>query len=133
MHWIENYYSIYKLQYSHLFLYLFNNISIQKFTLKLRYYVEVRNPANREYKLHSLCSTLTDIPRFLRFGNVEVRPYPFSKRGEPTKLIAEVCESFRPFLQLLRGHKAAIKNSSFALYAHTDILTRTFEPTYKKF
>ena len=29
----------------------------------------------------------------------------------------EICDLFRPFLQLLRGHKAAIKNSSFSFKA----------------
>ena len=48
----------------------------------------------------------------------------------------EVCEAFRPFLQLLRGHSAAIKNSSLSLYVHVDTIgqySRQFcFPTHQK-
>ena len=90
--------------------------SIQKFTIKLRHYgIKVRNPANQNDELRPPHSMLAAIPRFIRFDKVGVCYY--SKIGEPTKLTEEICDLLRPFLQLLRGHKAAIKNSSFSLEA----------------
>ena len=98
---------------------LFIQNSIQKFTIKLRHYgIKVRNPPNQDDELRPLCSTLTAIPRFIRFDNVEFN-YNYSNFNgeEPIKLAEDVSKSFRPFLQLLRGHNSAIENSSLSLEA----------------
>ena len=51
------------------------------------------------------------------FENVEFHYYSIFKGEGPRKFAEDVYKSFRPFLQLLRGHKAAIENSSFLLDA----------------